>query len=112
MARHTKYMQAMLRDLENGQDIVKSPDGLVEITHTNEKICGKMAMCIKVYHYGTHILSIYDIPCGRHIEGDGWSFTIGEGAYSPTDARIINQVLEKYIPGIVAHSRKGEVIVD
>ena len=102
----------MLDMFHNGYNEVKSPDHLVKITRHMEEICGRFVQVVKVFHYETLILILYKCDCARHISKSGWSFNIGEYAYSPTDARIINQLLERYAPEYTAHSRKGEVIVD
>ena len=112
MSTHTKYMQEMLDKLDNGYAHVVSPDKLVSIDRKCERICGKITQVIYMYHYGTEICKIAYNDSLNHVGTNGRSFVIGEGAYSPTDARLINQLLEKYVPGFVAHSRKGEVIVD
>ena len=112
MVAKTKYIQEMLNKLDNGSEIVTSPDGNTTISRYCEKVCGKLTNCISVHHYGTLILVVAYTDCYKHISKNGRSFMIGEGAYSPTDARIINQVLDRYVGGYVAHSRKGEVIID
>ena len=112
MSRHTKYIQEMIRQMDNGAEYVRSTDKLVTIEKSVVKECGKFVDEIYCWHYGTRILTIVSNDSLRHVGKNGWSFSIGEFAYSPTDARIINQLLERYVPGFVAHSRKGEVIVD
>ncbi len=115
MSRHTKYIQEMIRKLEQGYEFVESPDKLVTVrrgcctTHRNPT---KIVQYIEVCHYGTKILTISYDDSLRYISYNGRSFVIGEYAYSVTDARIINQFIEKYVPGWTAHSRKGEVIVN
>ena len=115
MSRHTKYIQEMLKKLEQGYEYVESPNKLVTIHRGCRKTLHnptKLVQYIEVYHYGTLILTISYDDSLRYISYNGKSFVIGEFAYSPTDARIINQFIEKYVPGWTAHSRKGEVIVD
>lgn len=112
MSRHTKYIQEMLDKLDSGFNYVKSPDEHVTFKRYNLMLCGKLTTMIAVHHYGTLILTIAYSDALKHVGTNGNSFEIGEFAYSTTDARIINQVLDRYVPGYVAHSRKGEVIVD
>lgn len=97
MSRHTKYIQKMLNDLDNGIDEVVSPDRLVKflrIYDVHENLC--------VYHYGTLIMTMWE---------NGY-VKIGEGAYSDTDVRIINQVLEHYKMEVVAHRKKDVIYLE
>lgn len=112
MSRHTKYIQNMIKELESGKIDVISPDKLVMAEVKYKYICNKYTKFIRVYHYGSLILEICYRDALRYISKNGRSFTITINAYSPTDARIINQFIEFYAPGYIAHSRKGEVIVD
>lgn len=112
MVRKTKYIQEMIKQLDNGTEYVTSPDKVVTMDRYTRKVCGKLTDTIHCWHYGTRILTITNNDSLKHIGENGWSFIIGELAYSITDARIINQLLERYVPGFIAHSRKGEVIVD
>ena len=112
MVQKTKYIQDMLKMLDTGAEHVENYEGTVSIKRGCTFMCNKLVQCITVYHYGTLILEIIYCDAYQHVGKNGRSFNIGEFAYSITDARIINQVLEKYVPGFVAHSRKGEVIVD
>lgn len=95
MSRHTKYIQKMLDDLDNGNDYVESPDKLVSFKRVP-------LLYLNIYHYGTLILTIY---CDGEIE-------IGAGAYSDTDVRIINQVLEHYKMEKIAHRHKDDVYLE
>ena len=107
MARHTKYIQNMLRDYDCGELIVVSPDKLV-------KICADKTYngtrCTKVYHYDTLILTVFNDKSGVTPCKNGCSITLGENAYSQTDCRIINQVLENYHIELRAHWRKTNSI--
>ena len=112
MVAKTKYIQEMLNKIDNGAGWVLSPDGNTTIMRGCELIGNNITNVIWVFHYGVKILTVAYSKALRHISKNGRSFMIGEGAYSPTDARIINQVLDRYVGGYVARSRKGEVIID
>ena len=112
MVQKTKYIQEMLDKLENGAERVVSPDHATVIERRCTFMCNKWVQEIVVYHYLSRILEIIYCDAYQHVGKNGRSFNIGEFAYSITDARIINQILDRYVPGFKAHSRKGEVIVD
>lgn len=116
VSRHTKYIQKMLKEFDTCDSYVESPDKLVmfrrikNIYKINDK--AKTVDTIEVLHYGTLILTIAYDSVLTHVINENLSYEIGEYAYSYTDCRIINQVLEKYVPGVVAHCIKGEIITD
>lgn len=96
MSRHTKYIQKMLNDLDNGVNEVLSPDKLVKF---------KYYTCLDVLvveHYGTIILTIAKDEDAQ----------VGRDAYSDTDVRIINQVLEHYKFDVVAHRHKDCIYLE
>lgn len=117
MSRHTKYIQKMLKEFADyTTSYVESPDKLVMFRCTNKPYYYpdeiKYVWTIEVLHYGSIILKIAYGNVLRKVVSDSLSYEIGIDAYSYTDCRIINQVLEKYVPGVVAHCIKGEIITD
>lgn len=112
MVAKTKYIQEMLNKIDNGAERVVSPDGNTIIWRGCELIGTNITNVIWVYHYEVKILTVAYSKGLRHVSKNGRSFVIHNNAYSVTDARIINQVLDRYVGGYVAHSRKGEVIID
>lgn len=117
MSRHTKYIQKMLREFADyTTSYIESPDRLVMFRCMSKpyKVGNeiKNIWTIEVLHYGTIILTIAYSNVLRKVVSDSLSYEIGIDAYSYTDCRIINQVLEKYVPGVVAHCIKGEIITD
>lgn len=87
----------MLNDLDNGENVVISPDKLVKFERITDEY-----ECLKVFHYGTLILTLWE---------NGW-IEIGKYAYSDTDVRIINQVLEHYKIEKVAHRKKDTIYTE
>ena len=89
----------MLNDLDNGMSEVISPDKLVKFVKGYDNYDYEW---LKVYHYGSLILTLYENGC--HM--------VGGDAYSDTDVRIINQVLEHYKIEKVAHRHKDYVFLE
>ena len=104
MARHTKYLKKMLEEFNSGKDEVISPDKLVKIQRKDNHIF--------VYHYDTIILVVSEVGDLPYLTEDGMSVALGEYAYSQSDARIINQVMENYELDYTAHTHKGELYLE